>query len=175
MSLETVKSSKQRVPKQVDRERLIQTLSLQYPDLSATEIMSLEGIRVIYSRKTRRVSYVYLDGEHILSLRTSDGRYLPTFGGACQLLKYGVDGLNILVHTDAVPFVADGRSLYNKHVLEVGSDIRPGSEVFLLSPDQELLATGISMHPGYAMLQLESGIAVKVKHARNKYMQRATK
>ena len=65
---------------------------------------------------------------------------------------------------DAAPFVSEGKSAYCKHITKVDDNIIPEIEVLLMSEENTLLAIGTAVQPGYAMLQLESGIAVKSKH-----------
>ncbi len=164
--------SEGKTPKPVDRERLARTLGFQFPGVDFTDFFRGNGISVVYSRKTRRVSYVHFGGQHLFSLRTSDGRYQPTFAGGLLLLELGLEGQRITVASDAVPFVADGKSLYTRHVVSADQGIAPGSEVLLLSPGGELLAVGTSVHPTHALLSLMNGVAVKVKHSLNKHRKR---
>ncbi len=164
--------SEGKTPKPVDRERLARTLGFQFPGVDFTAFFRRDDIYVVYSRKTRRVSYVHLGDRHLFSLRTSDGRYQPTFAGGLLLLELGLEKQRITVAPDAVPFVADGKSLYTRHVMTADSGIAPGSEVLLLSPEGELLAVGTSVHPTHALHSLVNGVAVKVKHSLNKHRKR---
>lgn len=154
-------------PTDIQRHRLEVVLNTQFPHLDAGSLINEITIQI--SRKTRRIRSVYSsDGTLIFSLRTNDGRYIPTFAGGKAMLEVGYEGQRVVVNDDAAPFVAAGKSVFCKHVLKVDQDVRPGSEVLVFSQSQDFLAVGIANQPGYAMLQLQSGVAVKNKHCRDK-------
>ena len=154
-------------PSETHVQKLKHTLQFQFPGLSTGEI--LRGISIALSRKTGRIRGVsdQETGKLLFSLRTSDGRYMPTFAGARRMDETGYEVYRIVMMEDAVPFVAKGKSAFCKHVKSADEMISPRSEVLLYSPDGELIAVGIAQQPAYAMLELSSGLAVKVKHSRD--------
>ena len=151
-------------PSPIDRLRIGSTLCIQFGGFDGLSFAYRPDLEVSYSKRTRRVITVYLGGRAALHLRTSDGRFLPTYFGAQELFTSGLDRNKITIEDDAIPFVSRGRSLFNRHVSKASPDIRPGSEVFVFSNSGKFLAVGVSLHPWYAMLELSNGVAVKIKH-----------
>ncbi|MHA2171114.1 MAG: PUA domain-containing protein [Candidatus Kariarchaeaceae archaeon] len=150
-------------PSQLQRSQISTVLMAQFPTIKTDLI--LNDIEIEVSRKTRRIKQVYESnmGQKILlfSLRTSDGRFLPSMEGARRILQSGYKGNRVFMNEESVPFVSKGKSAFCKHVIKVDENIYPQSEVFLVDPQGNLIAVGTSVQPGYAMLQLQSGIAVK--------------
>ena len=148
-------------------DRVEATLMMQFPDINIEEVIGEMG--VMLSRKTNRIRSVgdLQSGQILFSLRTSDGRYVPSFEGGLRILKSGFEKNRIFISKDAVPFVAKGKSAFCKHVLKVDDNIVPGLEVFVMSEDNELIAIGSSFHPGYVMQLLQNGVAAKIKHSRD--------
>lgn len=148
-------------------DRVEATLMMQFPDINIEEVIGEMG--VMLSRKTNRIRSVgdLQSGQILFSLRTSDGRYVPSFEGGLRIIKSGFEKNRIFISKDAVPFVAKGKSAFCKHVLKVDDNIVPGLEVFVMSEDNELIAIGSSFHPGYAMQLLQNGVAAKIKHSRD--------
>ena len=148
-------------------DRVEATLMMQFPDINIKEVIGEMG--VMLSRKTNRIRSVgdLQSGQILFSLRTSDGRYVPSFEGGLRIIKSGYEKNRIFISKDAVPFVAKGKSAFCKHVLDVDDNIVPGLEVFVMSEDNELIAIGSSFHPGYAMKLLKNGDAANIKHSRD--------
>ncbi|RMG22916.1 MAG: hypothetical protein D6732_25225 [Methanobacteriota archaeon] len=158
-------SSKEKVmatqPTDAERVKIKTVLRFQFPELNDVEIPNL---RISRSKKTKRVNEIYSGEKLLFSLRPMDGRYIPTMSGGEFLLKNGLRSHLVVAMEEAVPFVSQGKSLYNRHVLESSENISPNSEVLVLDPQRNLIAVGTSKHPSYAMVQLDYGVAVKVKH-----------
>jgi len=152
-------------PSKFELNRIIQILEFQFPGV-ATDF--LQDIFINISRKTGRIREIYreIDGKKVLlfSLRTSDGRMLPTFIGGLLIIQTGYDKNRIFIDDEAIPFIKKGKSVYCKHVTKIDDNIVPNSEVFILDNANNYLATGIAIQPSYAVLQLNLGVAVKNKH-----------
>lgn len=140
--------------------KVSQSLQLQYSGIK----IEFSNLQVEISRKTGRIRSIIENDKLLFSLRTSDGRFLPTMDGAQYLLSKGYNGNRVYVNDDSAPYVAEGKSAFCKHIVKCDENIVPEMEVFLLSLNDELLAVGTAVQPGYAMLQLQSGVAVKIKH-----------
>ena len=122
------------------------------------------NLNITISRKTKRIKLVCDGDNQLFSLRVNDGRLLPTMEGGRYLIANGYQKNRVFVNSDAAPFVSEGKSAFCKHIVKVDDNIIPEIEVLLMSEDNKLLATGTAVQPGYAMLQLDAGIAVKSKH-----------
>jgi len=146
--------------------RIHTVLTAQFQGIQPVQILGEVDIEI--SRKTKRIKYIYDSSNNnkqlLFSLRTSDGRFLPSMEAARRILTSGYNGNRVYVTDEAAPFVAKGKTTFCKHVLKVDDNIVPNLEIFLLDKSGKLLAVGNSIQPGYAMLQMKSGPAVKPRH-----------
>ena len=90
-------------------DRVEATLRMQFPDINIEEVIGEMGVTL--SRKTNRIRSVgdLQSGQILFSLRTSDGRYVPSFEGGLRIIKSGFEKNRIFISKDAVPFVAKGK------------------------------------------------------------------
>lgn len=121
-------------------------------------------VKVVFSRRTGRIRHIYLDEELLATLRPRDGMFSLTLAGAKRLLK-GVDPLRLWVKVpnDVACFVADGKSVFAKHVVGSDPEIRPQEEVIVVDEDGSLVAVGRAVLTGREMLAFKRGVAVKVR------------
>ena len=123
-----------------------------------------EGVKLVYSKRTGRVRHIYLGGRLLATLRPTDGLLSLTLDGARRLMEAnGRRRYWVKVSREASPYVARGRSVFAKHVVDVDVGIRPGEEVAVLSEDGEVIAVGRALLSGREMLQFRHGVAVKVR------------
>ena len=119
------------------------------------------------SRRTGRLRSLAHDGRRTF-LFDPDGLPRPTFAGA-SLLHAALKSprARIRVAADAVPFVAEGRSLFSRFVLGGDSSLVPGSSTLLVDEDDRLLAVGRLVLAPVEMGRMARGVAVRVTaHAR---------
>jgi len=87
-----------------------------------------------------------------------------TVEGAKRLVK-GVKPLRLWVRVqkDVEPFIAQGKSVFAKHVADVDSEIRPQEEVVVVGEKNRVLAVGRAVLTGREMKAFKHGVAVKVR------------
>lgn len=119
---------------------------------------------VAFSKRTGRIRHIYLKNELLATLRPTDGMFSLTVAGAKRILD-GVrePPLLVKVRKDAAPFVAKGRSVFAKHVIEANQEIRPQEEVIVVGDDNKILAVGKAILTGREMKAFKQGVAVKVR------------
>ncbi|MCH8908363.1 MAG: hypothetical protein IH840_14845 [Candidatus Heimdallarchaeota archaeon] len=160
-------------PSDIQLLRIYTLVQAQFQGLSSTTVGHLLGeIDIEVSRKTQRIRYIFdifgKDKTLLLSLRTNDGRLIPSFEFGERLIKTGYSRNSVVIQNEVRSFISEGKSAFCKHVVGVGDNIFPRSEVFVVDENNKLLATGTAIQPGYAMLELESGLAVKPGKSRAK-------
>lgn len=147
----------------IQLERIKVILAMQFEGLDTSSL--LENIEITISKKTKRIKEIFdvKEGEKnlLFVLRPNDGHFLPSLLGAQKILDLGYQAHRVIMNSDSTPFVKKGKSAFCKHVIKVDDDIQPHTEVFLLDPDMNLIGVGSALQPGYAMLELDAGIAVK--------------
>jgi len=123
-----------------------------------------DAVKVVFSKRTGRIRHVYLEDELLATLRPRDGMFSLTIAGA-KRIRDGVKPLRlwVIVQKDAAPFVAKGRSVFAKHVVDADDEIRPLEEVLVLDEDSEVLAVGKAILTGAEMKAFKRGVAVRVR------------
>jgi predicted RNA-binding protein (TIGR00451 family) len=66
---------------------------------------------------------------------------------------------------EAAPLVAEGRSVFAKHVTQVDLRLRAGDEVLVVDEADSLLAVGKAFLCPEEMLDLTRGVAVRTRHS----------
>lgn len=121
-----------------------------------------KGVKV---RKTRgRIRQVWLRKEIICTVRASDGFIVPNRKGAEILHKaLKPPRLRVVMNEDAAPFVAQGKTVFAKHVISADREIRPSEEVLVVDGNDNLLASGKAILSGEEMLAFKRGQAIRVR------------
>jgi uncharacterized protein with predicted RNA binding PUA domain len=99
----------------------------------------------------------------VATLRTDGGLALTIFG-ATELLKDKRFKQNCVIPTEqALEFVRMGRSLFCKHVVWCGSNVKVGSDVAVIDRTDNVVAVGRALVGNTTMESYRKGIAVKVR------------
>jgi len=118
------------------------------------------------SKKTHKIRYVFLDGELMLVLRPDDGNFSLALAGARILNDLEQDQLvnGILVPDDVAEFIAQGKNVFAKHVVQPVPAMRPSQEVYIVNEERQVVAVGKTVLSSRDMAAFKRGIAVKVRH-----------
>ncbi len=125
----------------------------------------LEGdVKVRRSPSTGRPREVYVNGVLVGTVRATDSFFVPTVEGARRLLDLlPHPRLRVVVPSEVAEYVAKGRTVFCKHVVEADAEIRPGEEVFVVDTSGKLIALGKAVVGGLEILSKKAGKAVKVR------------
>jgi len=130
----------------------------------AGRILFPNRVKIIFSKRTGRIRHVYLDHKLLATLRPTDGMFSLTLAGAERLIKGAkAPRLWVKVQKDAEPFIAKGKSVFAKHVVDADTDIRPQEEVVVTGENNRILAVGRAVLTGREMKAFKHGVAVKVR------------
>ncbi len=130
----------------------------------AADILFDGPVELVVSRNTGKIRNVLVSGEHILSMRASDGFYTLRVEGAKKLVAgLPAPAMRVTVIDDAIPFNREGRNVFCNFVHDCDPDLRPMDEVMVVSKEDELIAVGRTLLVRDEMLSLKKGIAVKVR------------
>ena len=122
------------------------------------------NVKIVYSRKTGRIRHVYADEKLLATLRPRDGLFSLTVTGAKRLWELvRPRRLWVKVQDEAAPFVAKGKTVFAKHVIDADEDIRPQEEVIVINEKSQVVAVGKAMLSGREMTAFKSGVAVRVR------------
>jgi predicted RNA-binding protein (TIGR00451 family) len=120
-------------------------------------------VRILYSNRTGRIRHIYLGEKMLATLRPTDGLFSLTITGAKQIMELAKPRLWVRIQEEAEPFVAKGKSVFAKHVIDADEEIRPQEEVIVINKQGEVLAVGRAMLSGKEMKTFKRGVAVRVR------------
>ncbi len=123
-----------------------------------------DNVEIVYSKRTGRIRYVYLNGRRLATLRPTDGLFSLSIAGAKRIAENAsLTKCFVTVQKNVAKFVAEGGDVFAAHVLKADKEIRPKDEVIVLNEDGEVLAVGRALLSGKEMKAFKVGVAVKVR------------
>jgi 7-cyano-7-deazaguanine tRNA-ribosyltransferase len=121
-------------------------------------------VRIVYSKRTGRIRYIYLGEKMLATLRPTDGLFSLTITGAKRIIEHVKPQRSwVRIQEEAEPFVAKGKSVFAKHVIDADEEIRPQEEVIVVTRKGETLAVGRAVLSGKEMKTFRRGAAVRVR------------
>ena len=121
-----------------------------------------KDIDIILSRKTGRIRTVSHKGKLLCTLRIN-GSLAISISFAQTLLQNKKFIENCIeINQDAAPFVMEGRSVFCKHVLWCGKNIRVGSDTPIIFENQ-VIAVGKAILSSEMISDFDRGVAIKVR------------
>ena len=143
--------------------RVRATADLQF-GRGAADALLRGQVSLVVSKNTKKVRNVTVGGEHVLSLRAEDGYFTLKAAGARRLREaFAPPRLRVVVDPDAIPFHREGKNVFAKFVRDADPDIRPGDEVLVVSPEDDLCAVARSAMNRREMLAFTRGVAAFVR------------
>lgn len=119
---------------------------------------------IVKSPTTGKIRTVYDHGEHLVSLRAGDGLFTLKLAGGKRLhAALPPPRLRVVVHPDAVPFVAEGKSVFARFVLDADPELRPSDEALIVDPEGALVAVGQIRLNREEMLAFDRGVAARTR------------
>jgi 7-cyano-7-deazaguanine tRNA-ribosyltransferase len=163
-TLEFLKSmGKEKSTFDIDMQRVKSVADMQFGK-GAGEILCRGNVDLIKSKKTGKIRNVISNGEHVLSMRASDGMFTLKIDGAKRLHKgFSSPKLRVVVDDDSVQFNKEGKNVFAKFVLECDEELRPMDEALVVDKNDELIAIGRALMNREEMLSFDIGVAVKVR------------
>jgi predicted RNA-binding protein (TIGR00451 family) len=123
-----------------------------------------DKVNIFLSINTGRIRHIYLDHDLLATLRPTDGMFSLTLAGAKRLIKGAKSPrLWVKVQKDIESFIAQGKSVFAKHVVDADEEIRPQEEVIIIGENNRVLAVGKAVLTGKEMKAFKHGVAVKVR------------
>ncbi|MDI9610927.1 MAG: pseudouridine synthase [Archaeoglobales archaeon] len=114
--------------------------------------------------KNGKIRQILDDGKRIATLKADSGLLTLSIEGARRLKNaFPFPKLRVVVLDEVSKFIAEGKSVFAKHVVAVDERIRANDEVLVVNEKDELLATGKVLLSASEMLELKKGVAVKTR------------
>lgn len=128
-----------------------------------SETLFPDSIEIYFSRRTGRIRHIYLNSMLLATLRPTDGFFSLTIEGARRFIQVKPLRLWVRVQDDVSEFIARGRSVFAKHVVDCDEEIRPEEEIVVINGQDEVLAVGRAVLTGREMKAFKHGVAVRVR------------
>jgi len=123
-----------------------------------------KDVKIVYSKRTGRIRYVYLGARRLATLRPTNGLFSLSITGAKRIMEnVEPPRLWVRVKEEVAPFIRKGKSVFAKHVVDADEEIRPTEEVIVVGEEGEVLAVGKAILTGKEMKAFKKGVAVKVR------------
>ena len=121
-----------------------------------------KDIDVILSRKTGRIRTVSHKGKLLCTLRIN-GSLAISIDFAQTLLQNKIFRENCIeINKDAAPFVMEGRSVFCKHVVWCGKNVRVAADTPILF-ENKIIAVGKAILSSEMISDFNRGVAIKVR------------
>jgi len=121
-------------------------------------------VKVLYSKRTGRIRYVYLNGQRLVTLRPTNGLFSLSIKGAKRIAdNAGSARCFVTVRDDVSQFIADGGDVFAVHIVKADDEIHPKDEVIVVDKSGEVLAVGRAVLSGEEMKAFKRGVAVKIR------------
>jgi uncharacterized protein with predicted RNA binding PUA domain len=127
------------------------------------EALFPDSVSISFSKRTHRIRHIFLDQELLATLRPTDGVFSLTIHGAKRLANVKPLRYYVKVRDDVSSFIARGKSVFAKHVVDAGEEIRPREEVVVFDEKGKVLAVGRAVLSGKEMKVFKRGVAVQVR------------
>lgn len=128
-----------------------------------------DNVTFEYSRKTKRIRFISLDGERLATLRPTDGILSLSIKAAkCIAENMAKDAkCFVTIKKDVSKYIAEGGDVFAVHVLAVDDEIYAKDEVIVLDENKHVLAVGRALLSAPEIRAFKTGVAVKVRHGIN--------
>ena len=123
-----------------------------------------ENVKIVFSRNTGRIRYVYLEGKRLGTMRPTDGFFSLSIDGAKRVVEDGHSAkCFVTVRSDVAKFIAEGGDVFAAHIMSADNEIRSKDEIVVLDEESKVLAVGRAVLSGEEMKAFKRGVAVKVR------------
>ena len=147
----------------IDFKRIFSVANMQFGKDAAKYLFDGD-VKISKSKKTGKIRNIFVDNNHILSMRAHDGLFTLKIKGG-YLLHKSVKSprLRVAVNDDAVSFIKEGKSVFAKFVNECDAFLYPYDECLIVDRKDNLLAVGQCIFNRSEMISFDYGIAVKTR------------
>lgn len=123
-----------------------------------------KNVKIVFSRKTSRIRYVYLEDKRVATMRPTDGFFSLSISGAKRIANSKQQArCFVTVRSDIGKFIVEGGDVFATHVITADDEIRAKDEVIVFDEKSKVLAVGRAILSGEEMKAFKRGVAVKVR------------
>ena len=130
-----------------------------------SDSIPIDRLEFTFSKRTGRIKNVLLDNNLVATLRTDGGLALTIFGAELLMQSSNFKENCVVVSNDVAEFIAEGKSVFCKHVVNCGNNVRIGSDVAVLDENGDVIAVGKAVLSAKMIREFKRGVAVKVRES----------
>ena len=121
-----------------------------------------KDLELTFSRKTGRIKTVLYRGELLCTLRIDGGLAISPYFAQILMKSKQFRTNCVEINKDAAPFVMEGRSVFCKHVVWCGKNVRISADTPVLF-ENRVIAVGKAVLSYEMISDFERGVAIKVR------------
>ena len=121
-----------------------------------------KDVEMTFSKKTGRIRTVSHKGELLCTLRIDGGLAISPYFAQILLKSKTFRNNCVEINEDAAPFVREGRSVFCKHVIWCGKNVRISADTPVLYKDK-VIAVGKAVLSYEMISDFNRGVAIKVR------------
>jgi uncharacterized protein with predicted RNA binding PUA domain len=121
-----------------------------------------KNIEMTFSRKTGRIRTVTFQEKLLCTLRIDGGLAISPYFAQILLQNPKFKENCVEVNPDAAPFVKEGKSVFCKHVVWCGNNVRIASDTPVLYKDK-VIAVGKAILSSQMISDFDRGMAIRVR------------
>ena len=134
------------------------------PDITSILFNTTENLSIERSKKTKRIRYIYLDNNLLLTIRPTNGLFTLSFFSADLIIENSLSPrLRAVVLNEISKYIKMGRNVFCKHIINIDERLRPMDEIIVVNQDNELLAIGRLIIPIPYVKDFKTGLAINVR------------
>lgn len=119
-------------------------------------------IQFSFSKKNGRIKGVFHEGNLLCTLRIDGGLALTPYFAQILLKSKKFKENCLEIDKESKPFVVEGKSVFSKHVVWCGKNIRIGAETPVIFNDK-VIAVGKAVLSSEMIPSVKRGVAVKIR------------
>jgi len=128
-----------------------------------SSFIPVDKFEYTFSKRTGRIKNVLLDNNLVATLRSDGGLALTILGAKLLMQSPNFRENCVTVSNDVSEFISDGKSVFCKHVIKCGNNVKVGSDVAVLDEDGNVIAVGKAVLSAKMIREFKRGVAVKVR------------
>ena len=121
-----------------------------------------KDVEMTFSRKTGRIRTVYHKGKLLCTLRIDGSLAISTHFAQILLKNKKFQENCVEVNADAAPYVEQGRSVFCKHVVSCGKNVRISADTPVLF-NKQVIAVGRAILSSDMISDFDRGVAIKIR------------
>ncbi len=130
-----------------------------------SSVLPLERLEFSFSKRTGKVKTISLEDRLLATIRSNGSIALTVYGAGLLVKHRGFQGNCVVVEEGPDKFVAEGKSVFARHVVSCGDRVRPASDVVILDVTGKVIAVGKAVLSAKMMRGFDRGMAVKVRES----------